>query len=169
MQPNRATAPNFNIIIPTLPTNDGMSSAKNVMLSIYETVLPGFDIPAIDVDWCGVVSRRDSSQGFSFNPWTFSFVVDSHFENWRTLYDWCNWSCNTGPLPKDHYVTSILIITDNYKNTIMRVKFSESWLRNLGDVTLNYREGEVQLECTATMEYGRYDIMENNEIFNLPV
>jgi hypothetical protein len=158
MLPNRASPPNFTLVFPKLPSHTGMTETKDILLHLYETVLPGFDINANDVNWMGTVVRRDHTQAFNFNTWTFSFTIDNNFLNWRTLYEWARYAVDTKPIPKDHSIEAILSVTDNYKQTIMNVRFTNVWLRNMGDVQLTYREGEMMLDCTATLEFGKYEI-----------
>jgi hypothetical protein len=51
-----------------------------------------------------------------------------------------------------------LLVIDNFQENVFSISFLNVWPTNLGSVSLNYREGESDLECQVTFAYDRYEI-----------
>jgi hypothetical protein len=160
---NKATGTSYELAIGQIPTST-VGETKDVLLQLFQTVIPGMDIPTIDATWMGVRARRDSSGGIDFQDWSISFFVNNDFSNWKTMHDWMKYAAEGKITPKDHNISAVLSIKNNFGETIMRVMFSNVWLKSLGEVTLNTQSGEDFLQGTATLDYGRYDVYQPDDI-----
>lgn len=152
---NQMTPTTFELTIGRIPnkTND---ETKEVTLQIFNTVIPGMDIPEIEAYWMGVKGRRDSSGGIEYLDWTFSFFINNEFSNWKTLYDWFIYAGETSPLPSTHNVQAVLNVRNNFGETILKILFKMVWIKSLGEVQLNTQSGEEFLQSTATFSYIQY-------------
>jgi hypothetical protein len=159
---DKANATNFELIIGKIP-NKTVSQTKNVILNLFETVIPSMDVTTIDANWMGVVARRDNSGGVSFQDWTVSFFVDRNFDNWRTLHDWLKYAAEQHTIPSEHNVGATLSIRNNFNEEVIRIFFENVWIKNIGEVRLTYQSGEEFLQCTATFEYSRFDVYGSTE------
>jgi len=153
---NKSSPPNFELSITKIPTKN-MEQTKSVLLQIYSTVIPGIDVPAIDTPFMGRRIRRDSTV-MDYQDWNVSFFVDADFGNWKVLHDWMVYMCDTDILPSSHNINGILSLKNDFGIEVMKLHFTDVWLKNLGEVTLNYQSGEEFLQGTATFDYGKFDI-----------
>jgi len=122
-------------------------------------------IPSIENRWMSILARSDPILDIQYDDWTFSFGIDSNFENWIALYNWLKYitSSSIDPdldhiVPEDNTVRGSLIVSDNYKNKLLTVNFYDVWISSLGEVRLTYRDGDMILEGSGTLKYSHYDI-----------
>lgn len=163
---SRSTPTNFEFVIPKLPFMAGADEVDGVTLHLFETVIPGQSVNFIEVMWMGVLARQDASHRKEYEDWTISFMVDANFDNWYKLWQWTNYiSAGKGEAatdhikPKMHGVTGSLNITDNFRNLILSIRFYDVWIANLGEVRMSKREGDMGIDCTATLKYSRYEVI----------
>lgn len=164
---DKSAPSNFQLVIPKLPSETTIDAAEELTLNIFGTIIPGLNLDIIEGNWQGAVISFDSGR-MTFEPWTFEFVVDSNFNNWKVLYRWITIINNNkdihGALPSEYTVDATLRITDNFLNEILRIHFTNCWPNLLGEITLTTREGEMNLECTAGLVYDRFEIREQTTV-----
>jgi len=156
---------NYQLIIPLLPSETTLGATEELTLNIFETVIPGLTLDILEQTWQGASVPYDSGK-MTFEPWSFMFVVDSNFYNWKVMYRWITLINNNktvhGGLPYGNYaVDATLRITDNFLNEIMRLHFTNVWPNQLSEVRLTTREGETNLECNAAFVYDRFELRED--------
>ena len=146
----------FQLVIPVLPFPNTIG--RELTLNIYGTVIPGNSMNVETLDWQGGFARFPIGSK-NHNPFTFNFIVDEDFTNWRTFNDWMDWITDED----DHYTRSFpdfcvnpaLIIYDGFGKQVLQITLINAWVKAIGDVRLNTREGQTYLECDATLEYDR--------------
>jgi hypothetical protein len=158
---NKATASNFQLIFPKIPTGDSVKDMKQLTMNIHSTVIPSLTLGTADVMWQGGVAHQDIGE-ITFEPWYVNFTVDSTFTNWLTLYKWLTFINNnkdTYGRPANHYkIDATLQIVNNFREQILVMDIHGLWCNMLGEITLSYREGSQNLESSANFIYDRYEI-----------
>jgi len=153
---------NFKLIFPELPISDNLEDGKSLTLSIYNTIIPGMSFNEEDLDWQSFKSRGIFSN-LEYDPLTATFMIDNKFKNWKILCKWLKHINNNkdvgGKLLNDYITDSSLIIYGNYGDTILTLEFPGMFIKSLGSINLNQREGEQFLECEATFLYDYFDIV----------
>jgi len=161
---DKSVPSNFQLVIPKLPTELTLDATDELTLNIFETIIPGVTLDIVEGNWQGAVVQFDSGR-MSYEPWTFQFVVDSNFLNWKVLFRWLTSINNNkdvhGGFPSEYAVDATLRVTDNFLNEILRIYFTNVWPQMIGEVSFTTREGEMNLECTASFVYDRYEIRED--------
>jgi hypothetical protein len=61
-------------------------------------------------------------------------------------------------LYQNYAVDASLLITDNFKNEIIKIVFVGMWPLNLQEVSFSMREGEVFVESGATFIYDYFEV-----------
>jgi hypothetical protein len=154
---------NFSLVFPKLPTEATLGATDELTLNIHGTIIPGLALDTVEGAWLGAIVQFDSGR-MTFEPWTIEFTVDSQFLNWRVLYRWLvainNNKDKHGALPSEYLVDATLRVTDNFKNEILRIYFSNVWINMLGELSFTMREGEANLECTCQFVYDRFELRE---------
>ena len=166
-QLNKASAFSFQLTFPMVPIQKEVKEGEELVLNIYDTIIPGITLGFNEERWQGAKSIM-STGIIDFSQWNITFGVDSEFKNWKMLYNWMMFvNNNKNRYIKKHSIYSVdatLSIIDNFKANIFSLRFIDVWPNNLGDVSLNYREGESNLECSATFAYDRYEIKDQINI-----
>lgn len=154
---------NFQLVFPKLPTETTLGATHELTLNIHGTIIPGLSLDTIEGSWLSAVIPFDSGR-MTFEPWTVEFTVDSQFLNWKVLYRWLTAINNNkdkhGALPSEYAVDATLRVTDNFRNEILRIYFTNVWINMLGEITFSMREGETNLECTCQFVYDRFELRE---------
>ena len=159
----KATPSNYELIIAKVPTEDTLGAITPLILNVFSTVIP-------------VVSLSEETQGYLatqtkygigpmlYEQLSVGFVVDSLFENWKLLAEWIKFvndnSEKMAERKKIYAVDATLAITDNYRQAIMAIRFVDMWPITVAEVSLSQREGETQVECSATFNYDYFLIEE---------
>jgi len=160
---NKTTSTNYQLAIPLIPSETSIEASKELVLNIYGTVIPGLSLDQTESKWQGNKMLFHSG-GLTYDTWEIQFLVDSEYKNWMLLYNWINSVANNydqpSARPADYQVDCSLKITDNFQNTVMKVILKNTWIQNLGVVTLSQREGEAQVECSATLVFDRLEVIE---------
>ena len=159
----KATPSNYELIIPKIPTEDRISDVNPLILNIFSTVVPGVSIAEEVLNYQAAQTKR--AQGpLVYEQLTVSFVVDSLFANWKILVDWLKYindnSEKMAELHKKYSVDATLAITDNYRQPIKAIRFVSIWPITVAEIGLSQREGDTQLECSATLNYDYFLIEE---------
>jgi len=160
---NKTTSTNYQLAIPVLPAQTGLAASRELVLNIYGTVIPGVALEQNESKWQGNKMLFHSG-GITYDMWEIQFLVDSEYKNWRLLYGWLtyiqdNYSIPSA-VPTDYQVDCALKITDNFQGTVMQLVLKNTWIQSLGSVTLSQREGEAQVECSASLVFDRFEVIE---------
>ena len=160
MRTNRSTSTNFQIVFPMLPIGDTISDSKELTLNMIGTVIPGVSIQTIESNWQGMIAEIGGSS--LFDDWTVSFIVDYELYNWHLLYKWimaiCDKNTNPAGLVEDYKVDATVKVTNNFDETILKIKYIDVWPKSLGAVNFSYREGQSLLESDLTLSLLRYEV-----------
>lgn len=158
---NKATPTNFQLIFPILPVTSALTDSNSLTLNIHSVVLPGMQLEELERRWQGY--RSKDSGAITFDPLTTTFIVDGSFENWQLIYQWITYISDGYEKPMEEHgefsVDSTLMVTNNFSSPVLAVQFVSMWPQALGEVSLSYREGEVQIECTVTFVYDYYKLL----------
>jgi hypothetical protein len=158
---SKATANNFQLIFPKIPTGDSIKDMQSLTLNIHQTVIPSISLTQTEIPWQGGKMRMELGS-LEFENWNVGFTIDSAFQNWKSLYKWLtyinNGKDNYGQTMDKYKVDATLQILNNFRTEIMVVEFKGVWINSLGEVTLTYREGTANLDSNAVLSYDRYEI-----------
>jgi len=158
---DQSTPSNFSLVIPKIPTETELSASNELILNAFSSPIPGISLELDEEYWNGKIVQLPSGR-VTFEPWSFSFVVDSDLKNWKLLYSWMMYIANN----KDNFVSNMslysidssLIVTDNFRNEIMKIKFRSLWPTTLEEVNFSHREGQNILESRATFSYTYFEV-----------
>jgi hypothetical protein len=132
-----------------------------VQCSIYGTVIPSLNIPAVNTPYGGQVPKVSSFTRPSFQNMTVNFTIDSLFNNYWNIYRWLN-SFNDGkkglyktPIPSEglmpDYQTTITIYgRDEFNKNIIKFNFYHCFPVNLGGIGYSDRDAN---EMESSFEY----------------
>jgi len=158
---NRATPTNYQLVIPTIVSDSTPDTMRELTLNIYGTVIPGVSLDQIDSRWQGNKMNFHPG-GITFDSWNINFMVDADYTNWQYLFNWLTMISNNYDVPSNtpykYSVDCTLKIFDNFQTSVMKLSFKNVWIQSLGEVVLSQREGESQVECSATFAYDRFEI-----------
>lgn len=165
---DKATGPNFQLVIPKLPSESTLDATDELILNIYGCAVPGITIGMDERRW-QAWRVQIAVPPVDFDPWTFTFTVDSDFKNWKVMYDWMMYINNNlnvagksdRPGDSNTYLADCTLkVIDNFQQRVFDIQFKNVWPQNLGEVMMSQREGEVDLEATCTLVYDRYEVTE---------
>ncbi len=158
---NKSSPNNFELYIPLLPGCSSLDSSRSIMLNIHNVVIPGIANNSTEHAFMG--SNIFFGGTVNFSEWTISFIIDENFENWQYLYNWLmlifdkkeNFNANCD----DYSIDMTLNIVNNFKKTVLKLKFVGAFIFSLGDVTLSYRDNASIVESEASFYYRYYEII----------
>jgi hypothetical protein len=160
---NKSSSSNFELVFPKIPTESTLAATDELTINIYSTIIPGVTITMEEGKWMGATSKFAAAPAV-FEPWNVSFTVDSNFYNWKVLYKWLMYINNNknkfAELKSNYAVDATLRVVDNFQKEVFRIFFIDLWITSLNEVSLSYREGEQNLECTASFEYDSFELKE---------
>jgi len=159
----KATPSNYQLLIPKIPTEESIHALSPLILNIFSTVIPGVSISE-EVHGYQAAQTKHAQPPMLYEQLSVGFVVDSLFENWKILTNWLKYmNDNSEKMAEEHKnyaVDATLAITDNYRKPLMAIRFVDIWPITIAEVSLSQREGESQLECSATFNYDYFLIEE---------
>ena len=166
-QLNKASPFSFELVFPLIPEQSELRAAEEFVLNIYETVIPGVTMDMVEQNWQGGKTNR-ATGALTFEPLNVNFMVDSEFKNWQLIFNWFMFINNN----KDKYIDTqknyatdaTLRIVDNFQAQKFSLFFVDIWPTSMGEVTMNYREGEMKLETQVSFTYDRFEIREYSVI-----
>jgi len=166
-QLNKASPFSFELVFPLIPSQTELRANQEFVLNIYETVIPGVTLDMVEQNWQGGRTNR-ATGALTFEPWNVNFMVDSEFKNWQVIFNWFMFINNN----KDKYIDkqvnystdATLRIVDNFQIQKFSLFFVDVWPTSIGEVQMNYREGEMNLETQVSFTYDRYEIREYSVI-----
>lgn len=158
---NNAHSDKFELVFPPFPIMDTLGEAREFSMNIFDSVMPGMSIPTQEEHWMGALHHRPMDN-IEFQPYNVSFVVDENWENWYFLFKWLNFINNN----KDNFanrksdltINPNILLRGNFNNLIMKITLFNAFPTELGEVSLNYRNGQEFLESSFTLLYDYYEI-----------
>lgn len=158
---DKATPTSFQLIFPRVPTETSISANNPFIMNIFSAVIPSVSFSEDDRRWQGNISKANMGP-LTFDSWQVSFVVDSKLSNWKLLFKWMSYINNNfnkiAEYHKNYAVDVAFVATGNYKQSVLELLFIGVWPSQLGEVSFNYREGDVQLEGNVTFTYDYFKI-----------
>ena len=159
---NRATATQYQLVIPKIPTETSLSAVDELKLNLFAISLPSVSLNTGEGQWQGKKMQFHNG-GMTFDPWQISYIVDSNFNNWKILFKWLTFINNNKDIPSEkpaaYMVDASLKLMDNYNNETLVIMFKNVWVQSIGELSLSIRDGETHIECNATLYYDRYEIL----------
>jgi hypothetical protein len=158
---NKSSPENFELLFPVLPNLGSLKESNSLSMNVFSSVLPTITLDTREQNWMGGKANWDSG-GISYEPWYVNFLIDDNFDNWKILYNWINYINNNkdryGRDRPDYVVDASLNILNNMRESIMTINFKNVWPSMLGEISMSYREGEVNLASSVNFMYDRYEI-----------
>lgn len=159
---NRATATQYSLAIPVIPTETQRDATDEILLNLFSVTLPTISLNTSESPYQGNKMQFHAG-GMTFDPWTIQFMVDSQYNNWQVLFKWLTYindNYNTpSQKPNDYMVDCSLKLMDNFNSEVLVIVFKNVWIQSLGELSLSVRDGESHIECSATLYYDRYEIL----------
>ena len=164
---NKANSQSYELIFPKLPVTDDVRTADAFTLNIHGTVIPSLNLGTDEMNWQGGMYPFAIAP-ITFEPFFVNFAVDSDFCNWFMMYQWIELISNNkdhyDKNRKDYWVDATLKFTDNHDNHVMDIEFNNMYPSLLNEVSLSYREGEMNLECGINFNYTRFEASKPNKL-----
>ncbi len=169
---DKATPTNYDLVFPLIPTQTAINANNPFIMNIFSAIIPSLSMGAEELRWQGNKTKH-GMEPLEFDPWLVSFVVDSRLENWKLLFNWMAYiNNNWNKIAEEHHkygVDAALIVTDNYNNHVLELRFIDIWPSTIGELSMSTREGDVTLESTVNFNYDYFVIREtgwtDNPIF----
>jgi len=160
---DKATPTNYRLIFPVIPTETSISANNPFIMNIHSAILPSVSIATEELRWQGNKTRHGMTP-MEFDPWLVSFVVDSRLENWKLLFKWMAFiNNNKDKVEEEHHnytVDAAMVVTDNFNNIALEIRFVSVWPSTMGEVSFSQREGDIVLESTINFNYDYFEIRE---------
>lgn len=157
---NKASTNKYNLVFTKLPNNSSITEINQFSLNIYSTVLPGVSLDISDSYFAGK-KINETWGSLNYNPFSFDFMVNEDFSNWFTILNWIKHINNNKDTmwakKSDFLIDCSLLLLDNYNKAFKTITFKNTFPSDLGDITLNKREGENYLESTVTLNYDYFE------------
>jgi hypothetical protein len=169
---DKATPTNYQLIFPLIPTETTIGANNPFIMNIFSAIIPSLSMATEELRWQGNKTRH-GMEPMEFDPWLVSFVVDSRLDNWKLLFKWMSYiNNNYNKIAEQHHkygVDAALVVTDNYSNHVLELRFIDIWPTTIGELSMSQREGDIVLESTINFNYDYFLIREtgwtNNPIF----
>lgn len=131
--------------------------SDSIQFSVYGTVIPSIDVPAVKVPYSGQNLHVTSYSRPPFQQNTVNFTIDNMFNNYWVIYKWLNIfnEAREGVYNSelindkgflDTYSADISIFgLDEYNERVIEFKYFSSFPTKLGGILYNDREsGEME-------------------------
>ncbi len=163
---DKATPTNYSLIFPLIPTEDSIGANNPFIMNIFSAIIPSVSMASEELRWQGNKSKN-ALEPMEFDPWLVSFVVDAQLENWKLLVKWMayinnNWN-KIAEEKRNYGVDASLVVTDNYGNSVLELRFIDIWPSTIGEVSFSQREGDIELESTVNFNYDYFVFQELDE------
>jgi hypothetical protein len=141
--------------------NNQTIQLDTLQFSIYGTVVPQIQVPAIPVNYSGSAMHISSQVHPAYPPITVNFTVDNQFNNYWVIYTWLNAlrnytdgtyatsiqdgvRANGNMLLKDYATDMTVFGLDEYNNEIVKWTYKRAFPTSLGEISFNNRSpGEI--------------------------
>ena len=157
---------------------DSCLDVSFLQISVFGSLIPTISIPPVEVRFGGQSANFSSHSRPNYPPLRVNFVVDNEFKNYYILWKWLallndpreSTYGGTPSKQKDardqlelgmlnEYQTNLSILALNeFNKTTMEFVYYNSFITNIGEISYNYREGEL-IETTAEFQYGQLDLI----------
>ncbi|CAL9976422.1 tail tube [Vibrio phage K469] len=149
-------------------TNDASSNNWSLIgaddkIKLMTAKVTGFSIPGMSTEGTtgpnmGGLLADIGSDTIMYDPFTFIFIVDENYANYRKIFKWMKSNAVSG---KPTYVDFMVRLLDNQQKTQkVTLEFTGCRPTMLGDVTLDTIGGEKILVCSITMKFEDMDFIE---------
>jgi hypothetical protein len=168
---------NLPLMLRRLGKTDPKLNLDSLQISVYGSVVPNIQVPAVEVPYGGQTINVSSHARPNYAPLNVSYVIDNEFKNYWILWKWLallndpQLSKYTGaPLRELKKLTDIesgtlneyqanlsLISLNEYNQPIIEFTYYNAFITNLGGITYNYRDPEI-IESTAEFQFSQFDV-----------
>lgn len=159
---DKSSPTNYELVFPLIPTETTISANKPLVLNIFGSIIPSVSINETEIEWQST-KRKIVGSSLLFDQWNANFNIDSNFNNWKIIFNWMSYINNNYNKHMEEFqnysVDASLRILDNFKQSILNLKFISIWPNNLSEVTLNQRDGETLIECNVNFSYDYFKII----------
>jgi hypothetical protein len=152
--------------------NNQSVQLDTLQFSIYGTVVPQIQVPAIPVNYSGGALHISSQVHPAYPPVTVNFTVDNQFNNYWVIYTWLNalrsstdgtYATSIHDLPqvrgdmllKDYATDMSVFGLDEYNNEIVKWTYKRAFPISLGEISFNNRAAS---EIDTTLQFAFAEI-----------
>ena len=161
---NKSSSGYWSLFFPKFPIKNELH--RDFVLNIFGTGIPSISTNPTVYHWQNA-NFKIPAGNVDFGEWTFSFIIDEKLLNWQIMFRWLTFINNNKDKFLENYpnycISPTLHILDNFKNSILKLNFINAWPIRLGEVTLNTRQDETQLEGQCTLTYDRFEFDSAND------
>ena len=159
--PNALKARNTNTT-----RDDSKLSLDALQFSVYGTVVPKIEKPAVEIRYSGNTLYNSSHSINSYPPVTVNFTIDNRFNNYWAIYSWLNLMHDQVKggydLEKlvenkkfENYQSDFLLsVLDEFDKPVISFTYTKAFPVELGEIDLSYRTSE-EIECQFTFVYSQ--------------
>jgi hypothetical protein len=139
--------------------NNASIQLDTLQFSIYGTVVPQIQVPAVPVNYSGGALHVSSQVHPAYPPVTVNFTIDNQFNNYWVIHTWLNAlrEASTGlyATAADHgknfsgymlhkdYATDLTVLgLDEYHNEIVKWVYKHAFPTALGEISFNNRSAQ---------------------------
>ena len=141
--------------------NNETVQLDTLQFSIYGTVVPQIQVPAIPVNYSGGAMHISSQVHPAYPPITVNFTIDNQFNNYWVIYTWLNalrsategtYATSIHDMPpvngymlaRDYSTNMTVFGLDEYNNEIVKWTYKHAFPISLGEISFNNRtSGEI--------------------------
>lgn len=141
--------------------NNSTFDLTTFQFSVYGTVVPKIQVPAIDAKYSGSNIYVSSHAKPSYEPVTIKFTIDNMFNNYWVIFSWLDLLRNqdtdiySGTLTNSdkglgQYSTDFEIVgKDEFNKDVIKWIYKTAFPTDLGEISYNYRTpNELETEMT---------------------
>ena len=96
------------------------------------------------------------SNTIEYSDFTLTFIVDENYVNYFECYNWMQKLRVSTPETIRDLSDAHLVLLNNNKNEIYRIKFESVWPSILGEVQLNSSSASDIITCDLTISYTQF-------------
>lgn len=153
--------------------NNQSIQLDTMQFSIYGTVVPQIQVPAVPVNYSGGTLHISSQVHPAYSPVTVNFTIDNQFNNYWVIYTWLNAlrDASTGlyatavdnaqevsgyMLHKDYATDLTVFGLDEYNNEIIKWVYQRAFPIALGEISFNHRSAQ-EIETTFQFAFAQVE------------